>query len=318
MSFRVYSSVVNNTTLVHLSDNNHSTTVSIIPEAGAMLHEFMIPVNGQALNIVENYSLERPVKQQVTHYFRSVKLSPWPCRLANGQYRFNGKSYEVRRKHTDGTALHGLLFDQTFKISRQFADDTSASVMLTHAYPGYDEGYPFPYNCEVKYTLHPRAVLEVETTITNPGSADIPIGDGWHPYFRLGGKVDNWELYFDAAAMLEFDERLIPTGKLLPYDRFNRPASIGATVMDNCFLLNLKEGQMACSLRNPAARLAVSFFPDAAYPYLQIFIPDHRESIAIENLSSAPDCFNNQMGLIVLPPGGSRTFKVFYAAAAGS
>ncbi|HEX6182255.1 MAG TPA: hypothetical protein VFZ47_13475, partial [Chitinophagaceae bacterium] len=77
---KVYNSVVNNTTLVHLSDNNHSISVTIIPEAGAMLHEFIIPVDGQPFNIIENYSLDRPVREQVTHYFKSVKLSPWPCR----------------------------------------------------------------------------------------------------------------------------------------------------------------------------------------------------------------------------------------------
>jgi aldose 1-epimerase len=47
---------------------------------------------------------------------------------------------------------------------------------------------------------------------------------------------------------------------------------------------------------------------------LQVFIPDHRQSIAIENLSSAPDSFNNKMGLVILPPGQSRSFKVFYRA----
>ena len=238
---KVYNSVVNNTTLVHLSDNNHSISVTVIPEVGAMLHEFIIPVDGQPFNIIENYSLDCPVKEQVTHYFKSVKLSPWPCRLANGRYEFNGKVHQVQRMYNDGTALHGLLFDQPFNIVDQFADDDTAYVLLKHAYKGYDKGYPFKYNCEVKYALHPEGLLEVETTVTNIGSEMIPIGDGWHPYFKLGGKVDDWELYFQSSAMLEFDEQLVPTGNLIPYDQFSEPARIGSVKMDNSRILRCSQ-----------------------------------------------------------------------------
>jgi aldose 1-epimerase len=45
---------------------------------------------------------------------------------------------------------------------------------------------------------------------------------------------------------------------------------------------------------------------------LQIFTPDSRQSIAIENLSGAPDCFNNGMGLVLLAPNSSKTFSVIY------
>ena len=305
---------MNNTTIIHLIDNNHSTGISVIPSAGALLHEFSIPVDGQPFNIIENYSLDKPVNEQVTHYFRSVKLSPWPCRLNRGQYRFNGQHYQVQRMFTDGTALHGLLFDQPFEIVEERTDADAASVLLEHQYNGYDPGYPFPYTCRVRYTLRTQGSLEVETTVVNTGNEDIPVADGWHPYFKLGGKLNSWELYFDSRGMLEFDKRLIPTGRIIPYDRFNNGAAIEDVKMDNCFLLNMADGKAVCTVRNPANKVTVSLFPSGAYPYLQIFIPDHRESIAIENLSSAPDCFNNGRGLLVLPPGVSETFRVIYRA----
>jgi aldose 1-epimerase len=315
MSFQVSRSVKNNNTLIHLSDNNHSTNISVVPGAGALLHSFTINVDGKPFNIIENYPLDKPVSKQVTHYFRSVKLSPWPCRLADGRYRFRGQDLQIQKMYSDGTALHGLLYDQAFNVVDEFADDTSASVLLKHHYAGADAGYPFEYNCEVKYTLHPNALLEVETTVTNIDEVNIPMADGWHPYFRLGGRVDDWQLHFRAWAMLEFDDRLIPTGRLLPFDRFNKPVPIGEFKMDNCFLLDTDGMEAACTLTNPANHITVSFLPDPSYPYLQVFIPDHRESIAIENLSSAPDSFNNRMGLLVLSPGNSQTFRVFYSVA---
>jgi aldose 1-epimerase len=51
------------------------------------------------------------------------------------------------------------------------------------------------------------------------------------------------------------------------------------------------------------------------YPYLQVYTPDHRRSIAIENLSSPPDSFNNLMGLITLGPEDSATFHLQYKLA---
>lgn len=312
MAFQVSRTVLDNNTLIHLSDNNHSIAVTIIPSAGALLHEFIIPVNGTPCNIIESYPVDKPVREQVTHYFRSVKLSPWPCRLADGKYNFKGDDYQVQRLFVDGTALHGLLFDQVFNVVDEFADDNSASVLLKHTYSGYDAGYPFNYTCQVKYTLHPAALLEVETVVINIDSVDIPIADGWHPYFKPGGMVNNWELHFNAKAMVEFNEKLVPTGRLLPFSKFGEPELIGDTRMDNCFLLNMDEASPACTLLNPQNNIMVSFFPDVSYPYLQVFIPDHRESIAIENISSAPDSFNNGMGLTVLPPGQSHTFRIFY------
>ncbi len=311
MSFQVTRTEQNNTTLIHLSDNNHSTAVSVIPAVGAMLHEFIIPLKGQPFNIIDNYQLNRPVKEQVTNYFKSIKLSPWVCRMNAGRYNFDGVTYQSEKMYGDGTALHGLLYDQAFVVESESATNDAASVEMVHHYKGYDAGYPFHYSCRVKYTLHPKASLEVETTLTNESNTEIPVADGWHPYFQLGGKVNNWELFFPAKAKLQFNEKLIPTGELIAFDQFNTPALIGTTEMDNCFLLN---GKPCCTLRNPANGLKISLLPDAAYPYLQVFIPGHRESIAIENLSSAPDSFNNHIGLIRLQPRESRSFRVFYVA----
>jgi aldose 1-epimerase len=82
--------------------------------------------------------------------------------------------------------------------------------------------------------------------------------------------------------------------------------------LDNCFALKPEIVSAACELYNHATGIRVAFFPDAAYPYLQIYTPPHRDSIAIENLSGAPNCFNNKMGLLLLQPGHSQIFTLRY------
>ena len=53
-----------------------------------------------------------------------------------------------------------------------------------------------------------------------------------------------------------------------------------------------------------------------AYCYLMYqkdkVLSEVSETIALENLSGAPDCFNNGIGLTILPPGGEKRFTARY------
>ncbi len=311
MPFKVEHSTSNGLSLIHLK-NNDVFTATIVPSVGAMLHELVVKVNGSDFNVIDSYEPSSLSAGVAANWFKGVKLSPWPCRIRNGKYRFGKKEYKIDKMFSDGTALHGLLFDQPFELVDEFENEEAASVIVRNGYEATDAGYPFTYQCEIKYTLHPRRLLEVETTVLNLSDEAIPIADGWHPYFQLGGKVNDWQMHFPAVSMLEFDEKLIPTGLLVPYNKFNEPKTIGKINLDNCFFLKIQEFKPVCTLHNPANNLSVHFYTNASYSYLQVFIPPHRNSIAIENLSSPPDCFNNGMGLISLEPGNTRTFRVFY------
>ena len=311
MSFRVEHTIFNGRSFIHLK-NDEEFTATIIPSLGAMLHALKVNLDGKEFNLIDGDADGEISSETAGKWFKGVKLSPWPCRIAGGRYNFKGETFKLDKIFKDGSALHGLLFDEPFNQVDEFADEMTAAVVVRHSYEGTDAGYPFPYNCEVKFALHPGRLLEVETTLLNLSDEEIPIADGWHPYFQLGGQVDEWELFFPAQAMVEFDGKLIPTGRLVPYKQFNESKRVGGIMMDNCFLLRHHEYKPVCSLRNPLNRLSLHFYTSATYPYLQIFIPPHRKSIAIENLSSPPDAFNNKMGLISLKPGNTQTFRVFY------
>jgi aldose 1-epimerase len=72
------------------------------------------------------------------------------------------------------------------------------------------------------------------------------------------------------------------------------------------------DGQPACTLTNEKQNIRLAIFANTNYPYLQVYTPPHRNSIAIENLSAAPDVFNNNMGLILLEAGESIGFSCAY------
>ncbi|HUB62807.1 MAG TPA: aldose 1-epimerase [Puia sp.] len=313
MSFSIRHTQEYGLDLINIEDESNGTVVSLLPGFGASLHAFIVRTpDSAAFNIIDGYTDLDELKRELARSFKGPKLSPFPCRIRDGKYEFEDKTFHFSRLFGDGTAIHGLIYNKSFVVLEEATNDHSAMVVLEHSYKKEDPGYPFDYDCQVRYILHADRMLELVTSVTNLDQTVIPMADGWHPYFRLGGRIDDWHLQFHSAAMLEFDRQLIPTGKLLQYDVFETPRRIGDTFLDNCFSLKPDLVSAACEIRDPVSGLTISFFPDAGYPYLQIYTPPSRTSIAVENLSGAPDCFNNKMGLTLLPPGHSQIFTVRY------
>ncbi|KIC94718.1 aldose 1-epimerase [Flavihumibacter solisilvae] len=312
MRFRITQQVSEGIRLLHLHDDEMQATVSIAPDQGAMLHAFEAPINGSTYNIINNYTDIGDIDRNLSLSYKSSKLSPFACRIRDARYSWEGKQYEFEKKFIDGSAIHGLLFNKNFSEDGKQVTDFMASASFSYEYKAEDPGYPFHYRCRVTYTLLPGLTLQVQTSLQNKGEEKIPISDGWHPYFQLNAPVDDCFLQFPSGGMVEFDSHLVPTRQVLPFDTFNEPKAIGDTMLDNCFLLDPEGGQPACVFSSPDRKARIEFTTDGQYPYLQLYIPGDRKSIAIENLSSAPDSFNNRMGLVTLDPGEEKAFTLHY------
>jgi len=312
MSFTITLEKDEDLELLQITDLTTGIQVRILPEFGALLHEFSIPSGNRRIQVINNYRNLADLKKNHLHVYKSAKLSPFVCRIAEGKYKFEGKSYEFRNKFMDGSAIHGILADKPFTVLEKKVQADQAAVLLEHHYNHDDPAYPFSYQINVKYTLKSEGRLALETTVKNLSPGRIPMADGWHPYFNLEGKTNEWLLSFRSRKNLPFNEKLIPYGDFFETKKFYSPRLIGDEFFDHCFLLEPDNGIPAAVLANSANGLHLSFFPDAGYPYLQIYTPDDRQSIAIENLSSAPDSFNNGIGLVVLEPGHWQSFSVVY------
>jgi aldose 1-epimerase len=287
-------------TVYQLEDTVQDIRVDIVPSAGGILNAWW--VNG--INIIDGYTGREDFVQRVHAGFRSAKLLPFVCRLNNATYRWQQQEYRLDKFLLNGSALHGIVYDQAFSVVAEKRDESGCSVELEYQYTGEHPGYPFPFSCRVGYVLREAGKLEITTWVANAGSASsaIPIADGWHPYFTLGGKVDDWWLKIASDQMMEYDDLLIPTGKFILRDEFLKGRLINDLNLDNGFLLQSGVYPF-CTLRNYDTGLWVNFLRHENYPFLQLYIPDHRKCIAIENLSGAPDAFNNQLGLKIIHPG---------------
>lgn len=268
--------------------------------------------DGTWFNCIAAFGSPQQAQENLINGFRSAKLSPYVCRMYRGEYEFEGRKHRCSKHSLNGHAIHGLMYDVMFQISAHGADESAAWVELVADYTQDDDGFPFSYRMIIRYRLAENG-LSIVTTVENTGSSAMPLADGWHPYFTLGGSADDWTLQINSTTQLEFDADLLPTGQTLADTRFQTASSLKGIELDNSFVPS-DFTQAACTLASADWRL--SLYPDESYRYLQIYIPPERDSIAIENLSGAPDCFNNGLGLLVLEAGGSKRFETRYVLAA--
>lgn len=311
--FSVLTQKTNDFDQVVLQDELTGSKAVILPGCGGILHSFSIIQNGTAINIIEGYDSETDFKTNAeSKGFRSIKMSPFACRIKNAQYNFDGAAYTIEKFLLNGSAIHGLLYNEPFTVTNTWANTQSAGVTLLHEYTGSDKGYPFLFNCTISYEVTAGNKLTLTTSIINKHTDEIPLQDGWHPYFTFGSSINDMLLQFNSAALVEFDETLVPNGTLIDYTTFNSFKKLDDTFFDNCFILKKDETKAACILKDEKQRLQIEIWAHENYPYLQIYTPPHRQSIAVENLSAAPNAFNNGIGLILLKPETSVQFAATY------
>jgi len=296
---------------VVLSDGNG--TSAEIYSMGGILNRFIIPVQGNSFNLVAGFNNLAESREKIGEAFQGARLSPFVCRMRNGTYTWLGVTYHIEKKYLGAHAIHGLMYESVFNVIETRSDELSATVILEGSYDGADPGYPFPYQVRLEWVLRKESNLTVTSTVWHNNEEMIPLAEGWHPYFTLGGRVDDWELQFNTNRQMEYDADLLPTGQLIADDRFVSGCLLEGIHLDNGFVWSDDEEQVyKCVVKSKEIELTI--LPDKSFPVLQVFTPDDRKSIAVENLSGAPDNFNNQLLLISLPPGEHREFTTTYRA----
>jgi aldose 1-epimerase len=244
---------------------------------------------------------------------RGQVLVPWPNRVEDGAYEFDGRSHELPLNELERrNAIHGLVRWSAWTLAER-GPDRVALEHVRHPQPGY----PFTLALGIEYSLSERG-LAVRTTATNAGRAPSPYGFGQHPYFFAGPEtVDSAVLRVPARTVLRADERGIPRGadpvEGTDYD-FREPRPIGATQLDHAFtdLERGSDGLARVELSDPAGGARLTVWMDEAYPYVQVFtgdpLPDvARRSLAVEPMTCPANAFRTGEALVRLEPGASHT-----------
>ncbi len=241
---------------------------------------------------------------------RGQLLMPWPNRIADGRYTFDGTTQQLPLTEPARlNASHGLVRWEQWSLIEQTDSTVTVGFRLM---PG--PGWGAILDLRVRYALGDDG-LTVTPSATNIGSTRAPFGFGAHPYLTVGEEaVDELTLTLPATDYLTVDDRLLPTGTKpvdgTDYD-FREPRAIGNTVLDTAFTgltadedgrwrINLSSGERSTTLWAEAEH----------FGYTQVFTGDslpagraRHTGVAVEPMSCPAGAFATGEALVVLEPG---------------
>jgi aldose 1-epimerase len=277
------------------SDAATGNSFSIAPEAGANV----LDIRFGGFGILDGHNT--PEELEAGKWGKSTVLFPFPNRLLDGQYQWEGKirQFPVNNAAT-GNAIHGFVRHHAFGVEKVELTPNHAAILCRLDYKGDYEPYPFPFTLDLRFALHSQS-FTLKAMCTNRHKRPIPVGFGWHPYFRLSDRAADHKLQLPLCEKVEIDERMIPTGVRTPFQDFAKKTKIGDTFLDNCFALE-KDGAYALTLESGGRSIRMSA-NSRQCPFFQVFTPPHGESVALEPMSCNVDAFNNREGLVELAPG---------------
>lgn len=276
---------------------------AVIVEVGAGVREYAVA--GQP--VLEPYGLG-----EMCDGAHGAPLIPWPNRLADGRYRFDGVEHQLAiSEPPTRNAIHGLLRWRPWQAVER---ESNRVVMRTRLHP--QPGYPFALDVSIAYELSDRG-LSVTTTADNTGERACPYGAGQHPYLSPGGGlVDECLLELPVDTRLLTDEqRQLPIGSE-PVEGgefdFRTPRRVGEIRVDGAFtdLRRDEAGQAVTRLTRPDGD-SVELWVDEHYRFLEIYTgdtlapPRRRRGLAVEPMTCAPNAFQSGEGLMRLEPGQS-------------
>jgi len=279
----------------------HGELRAVVVEVGGGLRVY--EVGGRP--VVDGYGVD-----DVRTGGRGQPLVPWPNRVDRGRYSFGAADLQLPLTEPDrANAIHGLTGWARWDVRDRRRDRVTMGYLLPP-----QTGYPFTLDLAITYALGDDG-LTVGLTAGNAGPVPLPFGAGFHPYLTVGTElVDGATLTVGAEAVLESDERGIPTGKVLSVEEagldFRGGREIGTTVLDHCFTGLARDGDGRASARLTApGGTEVGLWADDRFTHLMVFTGDtleparRRRGLAVEPMTCPPNAFRTGTDVVVLEPG---------------
>jgi aldose 1-epimerase len=280
-----------------IAANGHE---AVVVEVGGGLREYRC----DGVDLVDSYTTDEVCPGSAGHV-----LTPWPNRIRDGKYTFEGTQYELAiTEPKRNTAIHGLV-----NWVRWHAVEVGPAAVTLECALVPVPGYPWPLLLRTTWAVGPGG-LRATHEATNLAGTPAPFGLAAHPYLLVAGaRVDDLVLELPGTTRLLVDGRQLPIGAAkvagTDYD-YTDGRRIGSAVLDLAFgdVLRDDSGCSTVRLRGPAGA-GVACWADESFGWWQVFTgdsldpPRHRRSVAVEPMTCPADAFRSGRDLLVLEPG---------------
>ncbi len=245
-------------------------------------------------------------------------LWPWANRIDGLSYWVNGKKYAINpelgnvRVGAVPTPIHGLLVSaKQWKVVQSEASESEAllsSRIELWREPAMMAQFPFASAVTMTYRLKDGA-LGVETVVENLSSEPLPVSLGFHPYFQVtDAPRDEWKLHLPVREKYVLNERVVPTGQMIP-NPYADPQPLKGVVLDDVFGSLVRDADGWARFRLEGSKQSVTVEYSESFPVAVVWAPPGRPFICFEPMSAPTNAFNAAhdgwfKALPVIAPGG--------------
>lgn len=278
---------------------SHGDQVAVIMERGGGLRSYRVGDR----DVVVAYE-----EDELPPSMHGDILLPWPNRLADGRYEFDGAVHHLAVTEPGRhVAIHGFTHSESWTALERSASHVEMGIDLP-PHPGY----PFRLAVRVRYQLADDG-LTVRLTARNVGEARAPYGVGFHPWLSPGGaSVDACRLVVDATSWIRTDERMLPVGTepIPPEKDFSSPRRVGDVSLDDGYAdVVYRDGRSWVHLVAPDGTASAAWL-EPPLRYWQVCTGDfpqagryERTGVAAEPMSCPANAFVTGQDLVALGPG---------------
>jgi aldose 1-epimerase len=271
---------------------------AVVAEVGAALRSFTF----DGRDVVNGFDVMETIKGG-----RGQNLIPWPNRIRDGRYTFNGVTQQLAlTEPARHNASHGLARYVPWVLVERQADTVVNRVRI-HPQPGW----PGTLEARITHRVGEEGLM-VTVEATNLGDNELPFGYGAHPYLTVGeSSVDEVALTVPAASYLEVDDRLLPA-KVSPVDGtaydLRHSTVLGTTNLDTAMTGLDRDSDGRWRIRLARGDRYAELWGDATFVWTQVFTggPNRDGGVAVEPMTCGPDAFNEgptHDDMRVLAPG---------------
>ena len=278
------------------------TQRATITEVGATLRSYTV----DGTHVLDGFEVAEP-----SNAGRGQILAPWPNRLEDGRYTFEGVEGRAALDEPErGNAIHGLVRWLPWHVTSRSPSAVSFGCVL-HPQPAY----PWRLELSVAYSIDDTGLTATAAASNLSGTA-APFGVGFHPYLTVGSStIDDLHVTIPARTRLEADERGLPTGDADVDGDFDFRAAkrIGRIELDTGYtdLTRSEDGRARVDVDVAGGGRGLTLWVDEAFGYLMIYTGHsiepasrRRQGLAVEPMTCPPNAFRSGRDIVRLAPGG--------------
>lgn len=269
------------------TSEEHNVLIKVSPSLGNNLYCFRVD-EYEVIHYDSYFSLN-------SYYTGNPILYPFPNRLQNCFYQFNGKQH-WHQKHGIPIFLHSLVYDETWECDEPEITNDYARIKtwinINKKHPIY-EGFPWEHKLTVFFEVNKNG-FDIIYEVENHSIEELPFGISYHTFFKKLCGDNNSFIRVPAQHMMELNKELLPTGKLLDVEGksfdLRKPISPSKLNLDNCYTTMIKNERVFINYPNIGLKIYMDATED--FTHMQVFTPKNKPFFCVERQTCSTDAVN--------------------------